>query len=264
MKIESILRAYEKHLAGTISKARAMSAIKRLRKLGGHDVKNVSAHIQAYIDERKASAGTINRELGILQSAIRYAFKRGVVKFLPIIQKLPSPPPRSKFLTEEAIKRLLDSTKSRPELDKFVRIALMTGQRKQAILKLRWEQVDWDANLIDFNDPTAPLAHRMKGRGVVPMSDALRAFLSAYRLDSGGVFNTKYIDSSWRTVMKETGLNITPHILRHTVATQLAQKSVPMYQISKILGHKNTHITEKVYAKYSPEFCKEAVKHLSL
>ena len=64
--------------------------------------------------------------------------------------------------------------------------------------------------------------------------------------------------------MEKTGLDITPHILRHTVATQLAQKNVPMPQISRLLGHRSTAITERVYAKYSPDFCRQAVTHLNV
>ena len=101
------------------------------------------------------------------------------------------------------------------------------------------------------------------------MSDALRAFLSG--LDRQGPYvvqnNGKRVRdfrAAWKTIMQESGLDITPHILRHTVATQLAQKNVPMPQISRLLGHKSTAITERVYAKYSPEFCRQAVSHLNL
>jgi integrase len=64
--------------------------------------------------------------------------------------------------------------------------------------------------------------------------------------------------------MRDTGLDITPHILRHTVATQLAQKNVPIPQIARILGHSDSRITERVYAKFSPEFCRQAVTHLNV
>jgi integrase len=264
MNINTVLDSYSEHLENTISKRRALLAVRSLRKLGKHGIREVSAHIQDYINTRGASAGTINRELGVLQSGLRYAFKRGEIDFLPNIQKLPSPPPRSRFFSEEDVIILLSEAKKNPELDKFTRIALMTGQRKDAILKLRWDQIDFKANIIDFNDHTAPLAHRMKGRGIVPMSSALRAFLKGLGGGSGRVFKVKCIDTQWKNMMRRTKFKGTPHVLRHTVATQLAQKSVPMSQIARILGHRNTQITEKVYAKYSPDFCRDAVEHLSV
>jgi integrase len=122
---------------------------------------------------------------------------------------------------------------------------------------------------VDFNDPSMPLAHRRKNRGVVPMSSGLRSLLMG--LDKSHIHviqkNGKRLRDfrvTWKKIMKESGLDITPHILRHTVATQLAQKNVPMTQISRLLGHSSTLITERVYAKYSPEFCRQAVSHLNV
>ena len=144
---------------------------------------------------------------------------------------------------------------------------MMTGQRKEAILSLKWEQVDFNTGLVDFNDPSMPFASRRKGRGTVPMSEALRTLLEGLEQDSPWVIHRggkRVYDfrSDWAKLMKSTGLDITPHILRHTVATHLAQKNVPMTQIARILGHRNSQITERVYAKFSPEFCKQAVEHL--
>ena len=40
---------------------------------------------------------------------------------------------------------------------------------------------------------------------------------------------------------------------RHTVATLLLNSGVDMVTVSKILGHVNSRITERVYAKMLPE-----------
>jgi integrase len=264
-----VLDCYALHLKGTLTLKRGLIAIKHLRALGKLKISEVAANVQQYMIDRGVQPGTLNRELGVLQAALRYSFKQGRIGFLPSIQKLPSPPPRAQFLNEEEVAILLSETKRFPELDTFVRVALMTGQRKEAIMTLRWDQVDFKSNLIDFNDRTAPLYHRMKGRGVVPMSSALRGYLKGLVRDSDWVISKAgkqvlTIDTSWRKVMKATRFKITPHVLRHTVATTLAMKSVPMTQIARILGHSNTQITERVYAKFSPSFCKDAVEHLSV
>jgi hypothetical protein len=70
--------------------------------------------------------------------------------------------------------------------------------------------VDFKANLIDFNDYTSPLAHRMKGRGIVPMSTTLRAYLGALPRDTDRVLKVNNIDRQWKTVMKRTKFKITP------------------------------------------------------
>lgn len=267
--MKEILEAYGKHLEKTITHERGMIAIRNLSPLYGCTVRNVSKHIERYIHSRKASPGTINRELTVLQAALRWAFKRGDIDFLPAIPRLPSPPPRSQFLTEAQVSALLEAAKPYPHVHTFIRIALMTGQRKEAILSLTWDQVDFETGLVDFNNRSGAFFHRRKGRGIVPMSEALRSLLKGLQGDHPNVINNhgkrvRDFRGIWSKLMKQTGLNITPHVLRHTVATHLAQKNVPMPQISRLLGHRSTAITERVYAKFSPEFCREAVSHLNV
>lgn len=269
MNVEKILEAYGQHLEKTVTHKRAVIAVKNLSPLYKCTPRNISKDIDSYVQGRGASAGTVNRELSVLQAALRWSFKRGDIDFLPSISRLPSPPPRSQFLTDSQVKSLLDAAKPYPHVETFIRIALMTGQRKEAILSLRWSQVDFQAGLVDFNDLSMPLAHRRKGRGTVPMSQALRSLLMSldqdcpYVIHKGGK-RIRDFRAAWEHIMRTSGLGITPHILRHTVATQLAQKNVPMPQISRLLGHKSTMITERVYAKYSPEFCRQAVSHLNV
>ena len=267
--IKEVLNQYDQHLQKTVSYKRAKVAIKNLSPLHGCLISEVAKEVDRYVTQRKASPGTVNRELTVLQAALRWAFKRGDIQFLPAISRLPSPPPRSKFLTDEEVVRLKQASSEYPHIYNFVLIALMTGQRKEAILSLRWDQVDFKTGLVDFNDPDISMPHRRKGRAVVPMSNALQNLLAGlpkdcpYVISKGGK-RLRDFRGAWRHVMEKAGLDITPHILRHTVATQLAQKNVPMPQISRLLGHRSSAITERVYAKYSPEFCRQAVAHLNV
>jgi len=268
MNIQKILKKYETHLEKTVTEKRGKIAIKNLEPLYSYTPRNVSKYIDNYVATRQVSRGTINRELAVLSAALRWAFKRGDIDFLPTIQRLPSPPPRSQFLTEAEVQRLLTAAKPYPEIHTFAQIAVMTGQRKEAILSLRWDQIDFDTGLIDFNDQELPMAERRKNRGVVPMSESLRSFLAGLDRDGPYVIHRNGkrvhdIRSDWNRVMEASKLSITPHILRHTVATHLARKNVPMIQISRLLGHKSTAITEKVYAKFSPDFCRDAVSNLN-
>jgi integrase len=268
LDVKQILEKYGTHLEKTVTHKRAMIAIKNLAPLYKCTTRTLSKCIDLYIIGRNVSPGTINRELSVLQAALRWSFKRGDIDFVPSLSRLPSPLPRSQFLNEAQIKLLLESCRGYPHVETFVRIALMTGQRLEAILSLKWDQVDFETGLVDFHDPEMPLAHRRKGRGIVPMSEGLRSLLTSldqdcpYVIHKGGK-RVRDFRVAWKTIMERSGLSITPHILRHTVATQLAQKNVPMPQISRLLGHRSTAITERVYAKYSPEFCREAVSNLN-
>ena len=47
--------------------------------------------------------------------------------------------------------------------------------------------------------------------------------------------------------------NLHSHLARHTFATTLLNNGVDMVSVSKVLGHANSRITEKVYAKMLPD-----------
>jgi integrase len=51
------------------------------------------------------------------------------------------------------------------------------------------------------------------------------------------------------------------HILRHTYASALAMRGVPMRLIADQLGHADTRVTEKHYAHLTPSYVAEAVRH---
>jgi integrase len=53
-------------------------------------------------------------------------------------------------------------------------------------------------------------------------------------------------------------------LLRHTAAVLMAENGVPMSEISQYLGHNSTETTERVYARYSPDYLRKAAGVLNL
>jgi len=58
--------------------------------------------------------------------------------------------------------------------------------------------------------------------------------------------------------------NIVPKTIRHTVATQLRARGVPMDEISGLLGHVGEHRITAGYAKYDPSRLPHAKQQLSI
>jgi integrase len=50
------------------------------------------------------------------------------------------------------------------------------------------------------------------------------------------------------------------HVLRHTYASSLAMKGVPMGVIAEQLGHADTRMTEKHYAHLAPSYVAETIR----
>ncbi len=229
----------------------------------------------AYIDWRRThrtnkgtppTNGTIGREMSVLRAAVREHWKRGYLTAPPFIRTLPKGAPRQRFLTEAECHQLLDACEL-PHLRLFVLLALHTLQRPGAVLRLRCSQVDLDANRIDF----LPSGERQtnKRRPVVPISATLRPALEAAVANSQSGFVVEYrggpvgdLGKSLISACKQAGIEpIIPYTLRHTGATLLAAKGVPLRQIAGMLGHSQARTTE-LYAKHSPDFMGDAVAAL--
>jgi integrase len=56
--------------------------------------------------------------------------------------------------------------------------------------------------------------------------------------------------------------DVTPHTLRHTAATWMAQKGVSLWQIAGFLGHSSTAMIEQTYGHHSPDHLAEAARAL--
>jgi integrase len=66
---------------------------------------------------------------------------------------------------------------------------------------------------------------------------------------------------SLKTALKNLGLKGDVHKLRHTFASRLVMKGRSLYEVQKLLGHKDIKTT-MIYAHLSPDYLKESVKVL--
>jgi integrase len=212
------------------------------------------------------SVGTLRRELTCLRAALNLAVLNGKLTVAPKIEMPSMPNAKERWLTEIEAASLMNAC-DLPHLKLFVLMAIHTGARKGAILDLTWLQVDFTNNKIDFN--AAGREQTNKKRPVVPMTNTLHNALkearakakSEYVIEWGG-HKVLDIKRSFKEACKNAQLSdVTPHTLRHTSATWMAQRGVDMYVISGILGHSATRTTE-LYAKHHPDFLRSGINAL--
>jgi integrase len=267
--IADILRIFAEHCSanGGTCPERQLYAIKRL--LEWWDDRHVDAispdTCEAYGEARYAEGikpGTVIKELSVLRAALKWAKRRGRLISVPDVELPPKPPGKDRYLTRSEAARLLwaarKEPKSRLHLPLFILIALYTGARSEAILTLKWfEQVDFEHNIIDFNQPGR--AKTKKGRAAQPMPRRLRWFLEKAFARASGPYVLNYhgepikrIKHSFASACKRAGLlDVTPHTLRHTRGTWLRDDGVPLDQIGGWLGHSDPRTTE-IYAHRHP------------
>jgi integrase len=238
-----------------------------------------SVDVRKYISKRKqegAAAGTINREVGLLSSAMNYANREWgwCIQNTAAMCKQREPEGRVRWLTKAEAAALLKAadldSRSRHLAD-FIRLALNTGCRKGELLGLEWRRVDLKAELIYLE------AHHTKSgkRISVPLNgEARQAILSRARFraahcpaspwvfahDSGKrIGDTK---RSFATACRKAGIeDFRIHDLRHTCAAWLVSLGVPLTEVRDLLGHSSIKMTER-YAHLAPENVRAAVNLL--
>ena len=224
---------------------------------------------RAYGRSRGKAPGTIRRELATLRAAINYAKDEGRITYVPTVHLPQKPEGKDRWLRRSEAAALLNATRTghastRPYLPLFVLIAIYTGARKGAILSLRWPQVDLVAERINFNE--AGRVRTSKGRAHLPIPRRLLTFLRLARkrgTDLGYVVHRDgaQLDNmkrAFNTACADAGLDdVTPHTLRHTCGTWMAQRGVPLDKIGGWLGHSDARTTQ-LYAHHHPDFMEEA------
>lgn len=125
--------------------------------------------------------------------------------------------------------------------------------------------MDFHHGTIDYRPPGVELTN--KRRAVVPMNSRARAALEeayAARLTDNVIEYAgkpiKSVKKAIERIATDTGIAVSPHVLRHTCAVWMAQADVPMQKISQYLGHTSLTMTVAVYARYSPSFMQDASK----
>lgn len=267
---EGVTRTWELHLSAHFG------------ALAVHEVSQTI--VDAYVAKRttgrlgrRVKPQTVRKELATLVAMLNFcADPRQKMFSATILEKWNLPPngeARDRWLRMEEMQRLLSAAarmRRGPKLsrgERFLWIALETAARKEAILDLTWDRVDFETNTIHFDVPGRQKTK--KRRAAVSISKALRPVLErAYKEKENDLVMTNK-GAIWATVQwiaieagfseqsvergkKPKATGISPHVLRHTAATHMARAGVPLWTIAKVLGN-TLAMVERVYAKWTPD-----------
>lgn len=153
------------------------------------------------------------------------------------------------------------------ELDKFVVVRCHTGLRLSELLNLEFADIDFARRILRVrNKPQLGFHVKNYQERHIPLSAEAFEVIVALRVkkhtQSDFVFHKSdgrrwtAIHDSFRSAVAQAGLkadppfNVTPHTLRHTFGSWLAQAGVPLRAIQKLMGHRSITTTER-YAHVS-------------
>lgn len=236
---------------------------------------------------RPAKHATVRRELALLRACLNWCAdgreRRALIDRadVPGFALPAESEPRDRWLRGDEIDALLAAARGEGRMsrvERFLWLALHTAARKQALLDLTWDRVDFETNVIHLAVPGR--RQTKKRRASVPISAALRPVLERAYAERTGERVLDHGGDVWaavQSVARRAGLapavarptgksaiatGISPHVMRHTAATHMARRGVPLFLIAKVLGDTLATV-EKVYAKHCPDDLRGAVDMIS-
>ena len=203
------------------------------------------------------SQGTVWTELLQLRTLINWGADRNMVSPRPKTWMPQKPQPKNRVLTVDELQALLSGCAS-PHVLLFCELAIGTGARAGALYELTWDRVDLDRGELRLirPEPANPLQKRArKHRATIKITVRLReALVEAKRgavtdhvLEHNGA-PIASIKTGFRAACQRAGLaGVTPHTIRHTVASWAVMDGTDIERVSRWLGHKDVATTRSIY-----------------
>jgi integrase len=239
-----------------------------MRILGDIDMEEIKTkhftQISQQLKKEGKSDATINRVTAVLSTVFTELAQNGYEYDRPSYKHRKEPKGRVTYYTEDEINSLLEAASQRRDallLHDSILMSIKTGCRQGELLRLTDDDIDFENKQIIFRDTKNGTDH------VIPMSVELVPLL-VRRLDlriSGELFpwDKDTLLREFKKLRNELGIDQTKvwHTLRHTTATWLVSKNVPLRVIMSVLNHSNVSTTLR-YAKAADTAVKDALELL--
>ena len=246
-------------------------------------------HIQQfYMHELKTvKANTVKREHANIHKALEYAVKMDLIPYnvsdrveLPKVEKYVP-----EYFKESEILDFLEKTKDH-KLALLFQIAIFYGMRKEEIVGLTWDEIDFDNNCFTIGNTVKKVTidgkreliieRKTKNRSsysTMPLNPVIKEKLLILRKKQeenkkicgdcydytydgyvfvdpmGALYEPDYVYNVFKKVLNKYGFkNIRFHDLRHSCASLMVTKGDGINNVQKWLGHSDIGTTANIYA----------------
>jgi integrase len=228
------------------------------------DKRDVASRLTELAEE--TGAINANRARAALSAMFGWAMRQGIADFNPVIgtAKPAEEKARERLLSAAELRELWQATDGAGDFNAILRVLLLTGQRREEVAAMRWQELDFDKALWSLSGERTKngLPHD------VPLSDQAAALLRALSRRDGralvfgegkGPFSgfsackarlDARMTAARRDAAKEAGADPTKvkpmpawriHDLRRTVVTGMAEIGVQPHVIEAVVNHVSGH-----------------------
>jgi len=250
-----------------------------IRDIGDKPVEQYEVQEFVHLKKIMMDRGNCETTIAGLVYAVRsfMLYCKNFLKLDVIQTKQIRPPKRVKreviFLTKEEIEALIDTIDVKKwngfRFRVLVEVLLGTGMRIGEVLSLNRKDIDWEKR-------EAKIVGKGNKERTVFFTERclnwLSKWLESRKDDHEAIFITRMAKPTrldrndiWRFFARHRKLaridkKLTPHVLRHTVATNLVFNGCPIVHVKEILGHERLDTTCKYYLGVDKEKAKRAHK----
>ncbi len=176
------------------------------------------------------------------------------------------------FINENELSKIVDNTKKQMLKDLFI-TAFYTGMRLGEITNLKWDAVDLDNKIITVKNDK-DFTTKSKKERIIPLNPKILEILRGrkskdnfsssnyvFKNPIGIKLNENFVSKQFKEALRATDLNekIHFHTLRHSFASNLAQKGISLYVIKELLGHEDISTTQ-IYSHLNKDSLFQAIQ----
>jgi integrase len=215
---------------------------------------------------RRASAGTVKRELSTLMAALNHAvaWKRLKRDELPTLEKPKTKRSKGLWLFPDELAKLRAAADQKTR--DFIDLAYYTAARRRSIETLTWFQVDLERGRINLAKPDDPVTKKRKP--IVPIAAELMPIIRRLYDEKTNEWVLGSSSSTWsgfKSARRMAGLrtlsakdmrpsgSLSPHVLRHSRATHLLQSGAKPKFVADLLGD-DVMTVLRVYGHACPDW----------
>lgn len=228
---------------------------KQLKEITTNDVRG---YLLVYQQTNKTSQGTMSKIRERLNGFFEWCVEEGAISSNPVrrVEKIKAPKPERRALHEEELEYCRNQCRTLRDRA-LLEVLFSTGARVREISNLDIKDINWvssSAKVYGKNSEYYTVYLNAKARV------ALRRYLNSRNDTCPALFvtqrrptrrlDTHCIRNALENIGKRAGIEVvlSPHVMRHTMATVAFQHGTPLEVVQHMLNHKSPATTQ-IYAE---------------